>query len=254
MAGPEPLTAQVVLITGAASDIGQATALAFAQAGFAVVVNSHRNRETLDALALSLQAAGAPQTLVQVADIRHRIQVVAMLDAIFTRFGRLDVLVNNAGLNRDRPFLQLSEEDWDVVVSTILEGTFLCSQEFARRYQGQDGRILNIGSTTALKGRKNGANYCSARAGVLALSKCMALELAPRIRVNVVTPGRIDTREVRARYDLNTEEDRVRFSRDVPIGRMGKPEEVAAMILFLAVQGSYITGQNFFVDGGVYMR
>jgi NAD(P)-dependent dehydrogenase (short-subunit alcohol dehydrogenase family) len=173
MSGSEPLTAQVVLITGAASDIGQATALAFAGAGFAVVLNAHCNRETLDALVSSLQAAGAPQTPVQVADVRDRSQAVAMLNAIFTRFGRLDVLVNNAGLNRDRPFLQLSDEDWGVVVSTVLEGTFLCSQEFARRYQGQDGRILNIGSTTDLKGRKNGANYCSARAGVLALSKCM---------------------------------------------------------------------------------
>jgi acetoacetyl-CoA reductase/3-oxoacyl-[acyl-carrier protein] reductase len=130
----------------------------------------------------------------------------------------------------------------------------MCSQEFARRYKGSNGSIINIGAVTALKGRLNGANYCSARAGVLALTKCMAQELAPRIRVNTVTPGRIDTEEVRVRYQLTESHNKARFEKEVPMQRMGTPEEVAEMILYLANVGQYITGQNFLVDGGLFMR
>jgi acetoacetyl-CoA reductase/3-oxoacyl-[acyl-carrier protein] reductase len=105
-----------------------------------------------------------------------------------------------------------------------------------------------------LKGRPNGANYCSARAGVLALTKCLAQELAPRIRVNTVTPGRIDTEELRGRYQLADAKNKSRLEQEVPMQRLGTPDEVAEMILYLASAGQYITGQNFLVDGGLYMR
>jgi 3-oxoacyl-[acyl-carrier protein] reductase len=140
------------------------------------------------------------------------------------------------------------------VIDTILKGTFMCSQEFARRYAGSSGSIINIGAVTALKGRPNGANYCSARAGVLALTKCMAQELAPHIRVNTVTPGRIDTEELRVRYQLADAKNKSRLTQEVPLQRLGTPQEVADMILYLADAGQYITGQNFLVDGGLYMR
>jgi acetoacetyl-CoA reductase/3-oxoacyl-[acyl-carrier protein] reductase len=180
--------------------------------------------------------------------------VQALFDQIYQAWGRLDVLINNAGLNRDKAFLEMSDEEWETVIATILTGTFMCSQEFARRFSGDSGNIINIGAVTAIKGRKNGVNYCSARAGVVTLTKCIALELAPRIRVNTVTPGRIDTEELRTRYQLDEATKRARYEQEVPLARLGKPEDVAAMILFLVKTGQYVTGQNFFVDGGLFMR
>jgi acetoacetyl-CoA reductase/3-oxoacyl-[acyl-carrier protein] reductase len=130
----------------------------------------------------------------------------------------------------------------------------MCSQEFARRYRGDSGCIINIGAVSAIKGRKNGANYCSARAGVLTLTKCMALELAPRIRVNTITPGRIDTSELRKRYQLDDFDKRERYEKEIPLLRLGTPAELASLIFYLVESGTYITGQNFFVDGGLMMR
>ena len=196
----------------------------------------------------------APQIVAIQADVCRRTEVQSLFERIYQTFGRMDVLINNAGVNQDKSFVEMSDDEWTTVISTILNGTFICSQEFARRYDGTAGNIINIGAITAVKGRKNGANYCSARAGVLALTKCMALELAPKIRVNIVTPGRIDTEELRKRYQYDDEHNRIRYEQDIPIARMGKPEDIASMILFLVETGKYITGQNFFVDGGLFMR
>lgn len=245
----------VALITGALSDIGQAAAKALAEAGYGIVLNHRRDAPKAKAVVDSLLRA-CPGSRVEAirADVRDRREVAAMFDQACQVFGHVDVLVNNAGINRDRPFMELGDSDWQEVVDTLLNGTFICSQEYARRYRDTEGCIINIGSTTAIRGRLNGANYCSARAGVLTLTRCMALELAPRIRVNTVTPGPIDTEELRERYHLDDPEKRARMITDVPLKRMGTPAEVAAMIAFLATSGSYITGQNFFVDGGIYMR
>jgi 3-oxoacyl-[acyl-carrier protein] reductase len=252
---PNDSETKVVLITGALSDIGRAMAVAFAQAGCAIVLNHRRKAEQAQMLMDSLlRDHHAPHVAAIQADVRHRGEVQTLIEQIYQRFGRLDVLVNNAGINRDRPFLEMGDDEWETVVSTILTGTFMCSQEFARRYTGLDGNIINIGAVTAVKGRKNGANYCSARAAVLALTKCMALELAPRIRVNTVTPGRIDTEELRERYQLDDRQNRARLEQEVPLKRLGTPAEVAQMVVYLVVSGQYITGQNFFVDGGLFMR
>jgi 3-oxoacyl-[acyl-carrier protein] reductase len=249
---PDP---KVVLITGAMSDIGRATATSFASAGYNVALNYRRNerqaREFSDWL---VHTGQAPRAELFQSDIRNRQAVNAMFEQACQVFGKVDVLVNNAGINQDRAFLAMSGEEWDVVIDTILKGTFMCSQEYARRYTGSSGSIINIGAVTALKGRSNGANYCSARAGVLALTKCLALELAPRIRVNTVTPGRIDTEELRVRYHLEDVQNKARLEQELPLQRLGTPEEVADMILYLVSAGGYITGQNFLVDGGLYMR
>ena len=246
---------KVVLITGALSDIGKATAQAFAQAGYAIVLNYRHKPEKATLLADALRRDwNAPRSVAIQADVRHRTEVQSMVEQTVQTFGRLDILINNAGINRDRSFTEMTDDEWETVQDTILKGTFMCSQEFARRYQGEAGNIINIGAVTAVKGRKNGVNYCSARAGVLALTKCMALELAPKIRVNTVTPGRIDTEEVRERYQIDDGNKRARFEQDIPMAGMGKPEDIAAMILFLVETGKYITGQNFFVDGGLFMR
>lgn len=249
------MEAKVVLITGTLSDIGRATAQAFARAGYAIVVNYRHNPEVAGVFAETLvQAEHAPQAVAIRADISSRREVQTLFDQIYQSLGRLDVLVNNAGVNRDRPFLDMPAEDWETVISTVLTGTFLCSQEFARRYSGSEGNIINLGAVTALQWRKNGANYCSARAGVLALTKCLALELAPRIRVNTVTPGRIETEELRARYHLADDQNRLRLEQDIPLRRLGQPADIAEMIVFLATSGRYITGQNFLVDGGLLRR
>lgn len=246
---------KVALITGALSDIGQATARAFARAGYAIALNHRSRPEQAALLATSLEHDwGAPQAIAIQADIRRRAEVQALFEQAYLALGGVDALVNNAGVNRDRSFLEMSDEEWDTVLSTVLDGTFLCSQEFSRRYAGEAGNIVNIGAITAFKGRKNGANYCSARAAVLALTKCMALELAPRMRVNAVTPGRIDTDELRTRYHLEDAATRARLEQEVPLQRLGTADEVAAMIAFLVTSGQYITGQNFFVDGGLFMR
>jgi 3-oxoacyl-[acyl-carrier protein] reductase len=246
---------KTVLITGALSDIGRATAQAFARAGYRVALHYRRRPEEAHALAAALTPGGSAAPAIACrADVRSRVEVEALFEQVYHAGGRLDALVNCAGLNRDRPFVEMSDDDWEIVVSTILGGAFMCSQEFARRYAGADGNIVNIGAVTALKGRKNGANYCSARAGVVALTKCLAQELAPRIRVNTVTPGRIDTDELRTRYHLADAQTRARLEQEVPLGRLGHPDDVAAMIIFIVTSGKYLTGQNFFVDGGLYMR
>jgi NAD(P)-dependent dehydrogenase (short-subunit alcohol dehydrogenase family) len=246
---------KVVLITGALSDIGRAIAQAFARAGYAIVLNHRHEAEQATRFADSLlHDWNAPQAVAIQADVRYRDEVQSLFEQAYQTFGRMDVLINNAGVNRDKPFMEMSDDEWDTVVSTILNGTFMCSQEFARRYKGTAGNIINIGAVTALKGRKNGANYCSARAGILVLTKCMAMELAPNIRVNTVTPGRIDTEELRERFQFDDTHNRERYEQDIPMARMGNPEDIASMMLFLVETGKYITGQNFFVDGGLFMR
>ena len=245
---------KVILITGALSDIGRAVALAFAKANYRVVLNHRQKAVQARAFANWLLTEGAPQVEAIQADVRRRDEVRRMFEQAVQAFGQVDVLVNNAGINQDRAFLEMSDEEWETVVDTILKGSFMCSQEYTRHYKGSEGNIINIGAITAVKGRLNGANYCPARAGVLTLTKCLALELTPRIRVNTVTPGRIDTEELRTRYQLDHPENRSRFELDVPLKRLGLPEEVASMMLYLVSAGQYITGQNFFVDGGLFMR
>ncbi len=244
------------LITGGTSDIGRATAVALAEAGYGVAVGC-RDREA-EARAFTealVRDHAAPRAVSVRADVRDRAQVRRMMDTAWAELGGVTLLVNAAGVNRDGPFLEMTDEEWVEVRSTILDGTWLCCQEFARRFEGDGGLIVNIGSVSALKGRKDGANYCSARAGVVALTKCLSLELGPRIRVNTVTPGFIDTRELRERYRLDDRERRRHWEGLIPMGRLGSPGDVAAMIAFLAGPGgSYVSGQNLIVDGGYFPR
>ena len=246
---------KVILITGSSRGIGAALALDFAREGYRVVINYLKS----EAAAVRLRdhivgQFGLDAAVVIGADVSDRTSVRNMFSTCLDRFGRVDVLINNAGVNRDRPFLEMMDEDWMRVVSTILTGTFVCSQEFALSYVGEEGHIINIGAVTAIHGRKNGVNYCSARAGVLTLTRCLALELAPRIRVNSVTPGWIATEEVIERYGLSHPDNLARAIASVPLGRLGTPDDVFRTIHFLVSGSGYITGQNFFVDGGKLMH
>jgi acetoacetyl-CoA reductase/3-oxoacyl-[acyl-carrier protein] reductase len=245
---------KVALVTGAAKGIGAALAAAFADAGYRVVIH-YLNSET-QARAVQEQVTGrhgADAAWAARADVSDRAGVRRLFDEARERLGGVDVLVNNAGVNKDGPMLDMSDDDWRRVLDTVLTGTFICAQEYARRYTGQDGHIVNLGAITAVRGRKNGANYCSVKAGVLALTKCLALELAPRIRVNCVTPGHIHTDELIGRYRLDRLENLERMLAPVPLGRLGTPEEVARVVLFLVSQSGFVTGQNYFVDGGLLM-
>jgi len=241
---------RVILVTGSSRGIGAGLAVGFAQAGFRVVINYAASAAEAEQVRREI---GEERALAIQADVSQRGDVQAMFERIDQVFGRVDVLINNAGINRDGPFMEMTDAQWDRVLATNLTGTFICSQEFARRYTGDEGHIINMGATTAFRGRKNGANYCSAKAGIVTLTKCMALELAPRIRVNCIIPGLIDTEELRTRYHLDEPERLAQMVGTVPMGRLGTPDDMFRMISFIVCDSEYITGQNFFVNGGYVM-
>ncbi|MDR1213497.1 MAG: SDR family oxidoreductase [Propionibacteriaceae bacterium] len=243
---------RTVLITGSSRGLGAHAALRFAEEGYNVVVNYARSEAEAAAWAARIRAAvpGADPLVCQ-ADVADRGQVQAMFDAVQRRFGGCDVLINMAGVNQDGPFLSMGDEDWRLVLDTILTGAFLCSQEFARRYQGDCGQIVNIGAPTAFQGRDNGVNYCTARAGIMTFTRCLALELAPRIQVNTVTPGFIGTDEVMERYALRDQANYDKVVSTIPDGRLGTPEDIFRALRFLVGDASYVTGQNITVDGGL---
>ena len=187
------------------------------------------------------------------ADISKRAAVRDMFDKIIDSFGRVDALINNAGLNIDRPFLKMTDEQWRTVMEVNLTGTFICSQEFALHFKGKTGDIVNISASTGIRGRKNGCNYCASKAGVINLTKCLALELAPKIRVNCIVPGYIETEEVMTRFNLDQKENYEAVVSSIPMKRMGTAEDVFSMANYIIGNSSYITGQNFFVNGGHFM-
>ena len=176
-----------------------------------------------------------------------------MFDDAIEAFGRVDVLINFAGINRDAPFAELTDDMWDSVVAAHLRGTFVCSQEFVFHNPDRPGCIINLGAACGQAGRKNGANFCSAKGGILALTKCMALELAPRIRVNALLPNAVRTREVIERYDLDDAAGLAREVRTMPMGRLGELDDVTHMITAI-IGAEFTTGATFLTNGGQYMQ
>jgi NAD(P)-dependent dehydrogenase (short-subunit alcohol dehydrogenase family) len=246
---------KVVLITGSSRGIGANLLENFAKKNFNVVINySKSEREAVELLEKIKNINGNDTALCIKADVANRNQVNSMFKQIYDNFGRCDILINNAGVNRDSSFLEMENNDWQDVINTILTGTFNCSQEFAKRYPGDFGHIINIGAVTGISGRKNGINYCAARAGVLNMTRCLALELAPRIIVNTVTPGYIETDEVITRRQLNIKENYEKAKNSIPIGRLGVPEDIFNAVYSMVDKMTYITGQNINIDGGYLMR
>jgi 3-oxoacyl-[acyl-carrier protein] reductase len=246
---------QVVLVTGSSRGIGAALARGFSEKGSFVIINYLRSEQAAFELRDDINAHSGPGTAFAIrADVSSRKDIRVMFDRSIEQFTKVDVLINTAGVNIDRPFLEMTDEDWSTVLGTILTGTFICSQEFAIRYRGAAGNIINIGAVTALRGRRNGANYCSARAGILTLTKCLALELSPKIRVNCVTPGYINTNEVIERYHLDEKENLEHALSGIPMSRLGAPEDVFQVVDFIVNAATYVTGQNYFVDGGSFMH
>lgn len=245
---------RVVLVTGSSKAIGLGLVKHFAMKGFKVVINYSKSEARANkAYEEVLSYTEADNILKIKADVSNRKEVKSMFERIIEKFGRIDVLINNAGINLDGPFIKMTDDQWNRVIGTNLTGNFICSQEFARHFNSSEGHIINISSGTAIHGRKNGANYCSSKAGVINLTKCLALELAPKIKVNCIVLGMVDTEEVMTRYQLYDEENYKSMVERIPLGKLGKIDDVVKMIDFIVRKGSYITGEKFIVNGGMFM-
>ena len=245
------LAEKTALVTGASRGIGRAAALELAKAGAKVAVNFAGNRTAAEEVVSMIEAAGGQAMLVQ-ADVGNAADVDAMVKAVVERFGRIDILVNNAGITRDNLIMRMKEEDWDAVIHTNLKGIFNCTKAVSKLMMKQRyGRIINMASVVGVMGNAGQANYAAAKAGVIGFTKSMAKELASRnITVNAVAPGYIST-DMTANLP---EQARLELQSQIPLQRLGNPEDVAAAVLFLVSPGAdYITGQTIHVDGGMVM-
>jgi NAD(P)-dependent dehydrogenase (short-subunit alcohol dehydrogenase family) len=241
------LTGKVALVTGVGQNIGLATARLLAGAGAAVAVNDLEAALAENA-ARELRAAGGT-ALALPADVRDRAAVAQMVQAVHDAWGRVDVLVNSAGVGSFASVLEMAEEAWDRELDTNLKGTFLVSQAVARAMvaRGQGGRIVCLASTAAESARLGGASHCASKAGVAMLVKVMALELGLHgITVNAVAPGLVPGPQ-----QASTQAYRDAYCQMVPLGRLGQPEDIAQAIGFLASDAAaWITGEVLHVDGG----
>jgi 3-oxoacyl-[acyl-carrier protein] reductase len=242
------LSGKVAIITGASRGIGRQTAMTLAGAGATVVLTSRGDAAA--AVAAEVTAAGG-QALALAADVADGEAVHGVIETTVARFGRIDVLVNNAGITRDQLLLRMKRDDWDAVVATNLTGTFLCTQAVLKTMLKQrSGRIISISSVVGQSGNPGQTNYAATKAGIIGFSKALAREVASRsITVNVVAPGLIDTDMTR---DISTDAQ-ANWASAIPLGRLGTPDDVAAAVCFLASDAAgYITGQVLAVNGGMY--
>src|ERR1700743_3049051 len=243
------LTGKVAIVTGAGRNIGRAMALALADGGASVVVNARGNRAEAEAVAHEIEAAGG-KALVHIGDIADATAVQAMADAAMTKFGRIDILVNNAALRREKPFDEISFAEWREVMDVILNGAFHCVKAClpALRKSGA-GTIVNIGGLSAHTGARDRAHVVTAKAGVIGFTRALAHDLAPDgITVNCVVPGIIGTPRPK-----NTPEPAHHLIHRTLSGERGKPEDVAAAVRFLCSPAArYINGQAIHANGGAY--
>jgi len=241
---------KVAVVTGASQGIGRDTALALAEAG-AKVAAAARNEEKLAALVSEIRAAGGEAFALKM-DVADADQVKAGFKQVVDKFGRLDILVNNAAVTRDGLAMRMKKDDWDTVLETNLTGAHLCIQQaLATMMRARAGRIINISSVVAQSGNPGQANYVAAKAGLIGLTKAIAVEMASRgITVNAVAPGFIET----PMTDILPEQVKEALKTRIPLGRMGRPRDVAAAIVFLASdEAGYITGHVLNVNGGMHL-
>lgn len=246
-------TDKVVLVTGAGRGIGRAIAITFAQAGACVAVNDI-NPESCAKTADEISASGG-QAMACQADVANKLAVQSMLIDIEDRWGRVDILINNAGVEPHQPIVQLDEWDWNRTIDVNLKGAFLCSQSVGRMMQKQGGGVIvNIASIAGrAAGLRDRSAYVASKTGLIGFTKECAREFAAyNIRVNAVCPGVIIT-EMTAHLRQN-EVQMKKWLEDIPLGRLGDPEDVTSLVLFLCSDAArYITGQAINVDGGKVM-
>ena len=250
MSEGKTLAGKVAIVTGGTRGIGLAIARLLAEDGASVVV-SGRDAARLDAAVKELESLGAPAMAVA-ADAAKREDADRLVEATRERFGRIDVLVNNAGITRDQLLVRMKDDDWDQVLDTNLRGVFLMTRAVGKVMMRQkSGRIINIASTAGAMGNPGQVNYSAAKAGVIGLTKAAGRELAHwNILVNAVAPGLIET-DMAASIPA---EAREAMLQQVPLKRIGQAREVAEVVRFLAGDGaSYITGQTIHVNGGLYV-
>jgi 3-oxoacyl-[acyl-carrier protein] reductase len=244
------LAGKVALVTGASQGIGREASIALAEAGCNVAVAA-RSEEKLVALAEQIVANGCAALAVKM-DVADAELVKAGFKKVLEEFGKLDILVNNAAVTRDGLAMRMKQEDWDTVIRTNLTGAHLCTQQaLATMMRARAGRIINVASVVAQMGNAGQANYVAAKAGLIGLTKAIAMEIASRnVTVNAVAPGFIETPMTDVLSDKVKEELKER----IPLGRMGTPRDVAAAIVFLASdEAGYITGHVLDVNGGMYL-
>jgi 3-oxoacyl-[acyl-carrier protein] reductase len=241
---------KVALVTGASQGIGWDTAQALVVAGARVAVAA-RSEEKLALLVAEITAAGGEALAVKM-DVADADQVKAGFKQVTEKFGRLDILVNNAAITRDGLAVRMKPDDWDAVIRTNLTGAHLCIQQaLSSMMRARAGRIINVTSVVAQMGNAGQANYVAAKAGLIGLTKAVAMEIASRsITVNAVAPGFIDTPMTNVLPDKVKEDLKAR----IPLGRLGVARDVAAAIVFLASdEAAYITGHVLDVNGGMYL-
>ena len=244
------LAGKVAIVTGAGRNIGRAIALALAEAGASIVVNARSNRPEADAVAREIETAGG-KALVHIGDVADAKSVQAMADAAVKQFGRIDILVNNAALRREKSFAEMSYAEWREIMDVTLDGTFHCVKAClpALRHSGS-GAIINIGGLSAHTGAKNRAHVVTAKAGIVGFTRALAHDLADDgITVNCVVPGLIGTQRPK-----DKPEPAHHLTHHTIGGTRGKPEDVAASVRFLCGPGArYITGQAIHANGGAYL-
>lgn len=245
------LSGKVAFVTGASRGIGRAIALRLAADGAKVALNFASNSAKAEAVKADIESIGGTAMLVQ-GDVSDFQTVTELIKRVVDEWGRIDILINNAGITRDNLLLKMSEDDFDRVINTNLKGVFNCTKAVTKLMMKQrTGRIVNMSSVVGLKGNISQANYAAAKAGIIGFTKSAARELASRgVTVNAVAPGFIDT-DMTAALSEKVKEVMLQ---EIPAGRMGSPEDVANAVAFLVSdQAAYITGQVLSVDGGMVM-
>lgn len=238
------LADQVALVTGAGRRIGREIALTLGRAGASVVVNYNHSRSEAQATVAELKTCGTDAVALQ-ADVARPAQVRRMFRAVEQRFGKLDLLVNNAGVFFPVKWDQLTEKHWNQILSVNLKGPFFCAQQAAKLMQRRKrGLIINISSLGGLQAWPDYMHYCSSKAGLNMLTRCLARALAPEIRVNSIAPGTILLPGEKRTKTIE------KVIRATPLQKAGRAEDIARMVLHLACHGDFITGQIFPVDGG----
>jgi 3-oxoacyl-[acyl-carrier protein] reductase len=249
--GKSDIEGKAALVTGASKGIGRAIALRLAEMGVKVAVNYNTSAQAAEDVVKDIQGQGVEAFAVH-ADVSKLDQVTAMVEKVNEAWGRVDILVNNAGIIRDGLLIRMSDEAWEQVIATNLNGTFYCSRAVLRGMLRQRwGRIINIGSVVGIRGNAGQANYAASKAAIIGFAKALAKEVAERnITVNVVTPGYISTDTV----DVLPQELKNKILTWIPQGHFGEVDDVAHLAAFLATEKArYITGQVISVDGGMAM-